>query len=152
MIAAVLPYWKTIVEVIILWVMIYHILLFFEGTRAVQVLRGIVILVVAFFVFQRLNFQVLDWLLTKLFGISVIAFLIIFHPEIRQGLARLGQRHPFSTALREEDLLLALQEVVRACESLIKDKIGALIAIEKRIRLPPISEAGWLLTAAFPAT
>jgi diadenylate cyclase len=132
MIAAVLPYWKTIVEVIILWVMIYHILLFFEGTRAVQVLRGIVILVVAFFVFQRLNFQVLDWLLTKLFGISVIAFLIIFHPEIRQGLARLGQRHPFSTALREEDLLLALQEVARACESLIKDKIGALIAIEKK--------------------
>jgi diadenylate cyclase len=97
-----------------------------------QVLRGIVILVVAFFVFQRLNFQVLDWLLTKLFGISVIAFLIIFHPEIRQGLARLGQRHPFSTALREEDLLLALQEVARACESLIKDKIGALIAIEKK--------------------
>jgi diadenylate cyclase len=132
MIAAVLPYWKTIVEVIILWVMIYHILLFFEGTRAVQVLRGIVILVVAFFVFQRLNFQVLDWLLTKLFGISVIAFLIIFHPEIRQGLAHLGQRHPFSTALREEDLLLALQEVARACESLIKDKIGALIAIEKK--------------------
>jgi diadenylate cyclase len=132
MIAAVLPYWKTIVEVIILWVMIYHILLFFEGTRAVQVLRGIVILVVAFFVFQRLNFQVLDWLLTKLFGISVIAFLIIFHPEIRQGLARLGQRHPFNTALREEDLLLALQEVARACESLIKDKIGALIAIEKK--------------------
>lgn len=98
--ANILYIWKPAIEITILWCVMYHIILFFEGTRAIHVLRGIIILVVAFLVFQKLNFHVLDWLLTKLFGISIIAFLIIFHPEIRQGLARLGQRNLFSAALR----------------------------------------------------
>lgn len=123
--------WKPIVEIIILWFVLYHILLFLEGTRAVQVLLGIIILVVAFFVFQRLEFKVLDWMLTKLFGISVIAILILFHPEIRQGLARLGRRHLFTAALKEEELDQILNEVLKAAEGLCREKAGALIVIEK---------------------
>ena len=96
--------WKPIIEITLLWFVIYHIMLFFEGTRAVQVLRGIVILLVAFFLFQKFGLEVLEWLLTKLFAISIIAILVIFHPEIRQGLARLGQRHLFGTPLKEEEL------------------------------------------------
>ena len=76
--------WKPTIEIVILWFVIYRIMLFFEGTRAIQVLRGIIILLVAFFVFQKLELGVLDWLLTKLFAISVIAILIIFQPEIRE--------------------------------------------------------------------
>lgn len=117
-------------------------MLFFEGSRAIQVLRGIVILLVAFFLFQKLGFEALDWLLTKLFGISVIAILIIFHPEIRQGLARLGQRHIFGTTLKEEELDLVLNEIVRAVETLSRDKIGALIAIEKNDPLSHYIESG----------
>ncbi|MCG8430506.1 MAG: diadenylate cyclase CdaA [Candidatus Omnitrophica bacterium] len=124
--------WKPIVEILILWFVIYHILLFLEGTRAVQVLLGIIILVVAFFVFQRLDLKVLDWLLTKVFGISVIAVLILFHPEIRQGLARLGRRHLFTAALKEEHLDRILNEIIKAAEGLCRDKAGALIAIEKQ--------------------
>ena len=83
-------FWKPVIEILILWFVIYHILRFFEGTRAVQVMRGVVIILIAFLLCQRLHLQILNWLLAKLFGISVIALLIIFHPEIRQGLARLG--------------------------------------------------------------
>ena len=107
---------KTIIEIAILWFVIYHIMLFFEGTRAVHVLRGIVILLVMFFVFQKLGFERLDWLFTKLFDISVISILIIFHPEIRQGLARLGQRHLFGMSLRKEELEHILREIVKAAE------------------------------------
>jgi len=134
--------WKPIIEILILWLVIYHILLFFEGTRAIQVLRGIIILLLAFFLFQKLGLEVLNWLLTKLFGISVIAVLIIFHPEIRRGLARLGQRHLFGTALREEELDYILKEIGRAVENLAKDKIGALIAIEKNDPLTAYIESG----------
>jgi diadenylate cyclase len=126
-------------------------MLFFEGTRALQVLRGIVILLLAFFVFQKLNLQILDWLLTKLFGISVIAILIIFHPEIRQGLARLGQRHLFTANLREEELDLMLKEIIKAAENLSKDKIGALIAIEKSDPLAAYIESGVLVDARVSA-
>ena len=92
--------WKPLVEILILWFFVYHVLLFFVGTRAFQVLRGIIVIFAAFFVFQKLGLVVLDWLLVKMFAVSVIAVLIIFHPEIRQGLARLGQRHLFGTTLR----------------------------------------------------
>ena len=143
----VIPFWKPLVEIAILWFMIYHVMLFFEGTRAIQVLRGIVILLVAFFVFQRLNFVVLDWLLTKLFGISIIALLIIFHPEIRQGLARLGQRHLFIPSLREEEWGHILKEISVAADNLARDSIGALIAIEKNEPLHNYASSGVALEA-----
>jgi len=133
---------KPIIEIAILWFVIYHIMLFFEGTRAVYVLRGIIIILVTFFIFQKLGFERLEWLFTKLFAISVISMLIIFHPEIRQGLARLGQRHLFGTVLREEELDYILREIVKATDMLAKDKIGALIAIEKETSLKSYIESG----------
>jgi diadenylate cyclase len=143
--------WKPAVEILILWFVIYHIMLFFEGTRAIQVLRGIIILLLAFFLSEKLDFAVLDWLMTKLFGISVIAILIIFHPEIRQVLARLGQRHLFGPTLREEELDYILKEIVGAAENLSKEKIGALIAIEKNDPLAAYIESGVLVDARVSA-
>ncbi|MFA4888668.1 MAG: diadenylate cyclase CdaA [Candidatus Omnitrophota bacterium] len=143
--------WKPVIEICILWFVIYHAMLFFEGTRAIQVLRGIVILLVAFFVFQRVDFQVLDWLMTKLFGISIIAILVIFHPEIRQGLARLGQRNLFGTTLREEDLDSMLGEIAEAAENMCRNKIGALIAIEKFDPLSGYAEKGLYMDARVSA-
>lgn len=144
-IANILTYWKPIVEILILWFVIYYILLFFEGTRTMQVVRGIVMLVIAFFLFEKLNLRVLDWLMTKLFGISIIAILVIFHPEIRQGLARLGQRNIFGTTLREEELDFILKELGNAIEDLAKNKMGALVAIEKNVPLTAYIESGVLL-------
>lgn len=147
MISDIFYFWAPLFEIIVLWVIIYHVLLFFEGTRALQVLRGTVILFLAFFLFQRFNFKVLDWLLTKLFGISVIAVFIIFQPEIRQGLARLGQRNLFGSSLREEEIDLVLREISRAAESLAKDKIGALVVIEKKDSLADYVKSGVILDA-----
>ncbi|MFH1198860.1 MAG: diadenylate cyclase CdaA [Candidatus Omnitrophota bacterium] len=127
----ILIFWKPIVEILILWMVIYHVMLFFEGTRALQVVRGIILLSFAFLLFQRLGLDRLEWLLTKLFGISVIGILIIFHPEIRQGLAKLGRRHLFGANMVEEEFDLALREISQATEDLAKGKLGALIAIEK---------------------
>lgn len=137
-----LLHWKPITEILILWFVIYHIMLFFVGTRAVHALRGIIIIITIFFLLQKLDFEILDWLFSKLFTISVIALLVIFHPEIRHGLARLGQRHLFTTPLREAELNLVLNEVVDASEALSKEKIGALIAIEKNDPLTSYIESG----------
>lgn len=122
---------KSIIEILILWSLIYHALLFFEGTRALQVLRGIVILIAAFFIFQKLGFYVLERIFRENFGNSIFAILIIFHPEVRQGLAKLGRRRFFNTPLQEEELDKILPEIKRAVENLCKNKMGALIAIEK---------------------
>ena len=61
--------WKPIIEIAILWFVIYRVMLFFEGTRALQVLRGIIIVLVAFLLTQIFQLDILDWLMTKLFGI-----------------------------------------------------------------------------------
>lgn len=134
--------WKIFVELAILWFIFYRIMLFFEGTRSVQVLRGIIVLVFAFFIFQILRLETLDWLFTHLFGISVIGILIIFQPEIRQGLARLGQRNIFKTALYEEEIEEMLKEIVEAADVLGRSKIGALIALEKEDSLGDYIESG----------
>jgi len=134
--------WKPIVEILLLWFILYQMMLFFEGTRAFQVLRGILVILLAFLLFHKLGLQVIDWLFIKLFGISVIAALIIFQPEIRHGLARLGQRHMFTQSLKEEELDYILRELMDAAESLSRIKLGALIAIEKHDPLTSYADSG----------
>jgi len=138
---------KVILEIAILWFAIYQIIVFFEGTRAIQVVRGIIIILVSFFLFEKLGLQRLDWLFTNFFTISVIAILIIFHPEIRQGLARLGQRRLFKVSLRSEELKYLFKEINKALEVLSHDKFGALIVIEKNDPLSVYAESGILLNA-----
>ena len=144
-------YWKPFTEVLILWFFIYQIIIFFEGTRSLQVIRGIIMLLLVFFISQKFNFIVVDWLLKKLFGISVIAILIIFHPEIRQGLAQLGKRNIFRNMIKEEDPHLFVNQVVEACENLINNKLGGLIAIEKNDSLGVYIQSGEIVDSRVSA-
>jgi len=146
-----IPDWRILTEVIILWFVIYQIMLFFEGTRALQVLRGITILVFAFFIFQKLDFLVLNWLLKKLFGISVIAMLIIFHPEIRQGLAQLGKKKFFWSNLNDEESEFAIKQIVEACENLVRNKLGGLIVIKKNDPLASYIQSGEIIDSRISA-
>lgn len=139
--------WKPIIEITILWFVLYHVMLFFEGTRAAQVLRGIGLLLLSFFLCQKIGLNVLDWLLTKLLGISIVTILIIFHPEIKEGLARLGRKRIFLSTLKEEEIDSMLKEIGKAIENLSKQKIGALIAIEKNEPLNAYTESGILIDA-----
>ncbi len=146
-----IQYWKPFTEIIILWFAIYQLMRFFEGTRALQVLRGVIILLLAFFIAQKLDLEVLDWLMKKLFGISVIAILVIFHPEIRQGLARLGKRQLFRNAPGEKELDIIVGQIVQACENLARNKLGGLIAIEKNDSLAPYIQSGEIIDSRVSA-
>jgi len=127
---------KFIIEIGILWFVFYVLLLFVKGTRAVQVLKGIIILVVIFLISEELHLETINWILGKLFTISIIAFVIIFQPELRRGLARIGQLGMFSSQQETFD------EIVKAAIILSKKKIGALIAIEREIGLKAYIESG----------
>lgn len=138
-------YWsilKPIIEIFILWFVFFKIMLFFEGTRAGQVWKGIFILVIAFFLAQKLGLNTLDWILTKIFAISVVAIIVIFQPELRFGLARLGQPHLFWTGLKEEEIDELIRQLVTTLVYLSQRKIGALIAIEREMRLKTYVDSG----------
>ncbi|MBN2120182.1 MAG: diadenylate cyclase CdaA [Candidatus Omnitrophica bacterium] len=139
--------WRIILEITILWFVFYRVLLFLKDTKAVYVIRGIFILIVAFFVFQKLKLNSLNWILTKIFALSVISLMIIFQPELRQGLTRLGQQPLLYAGFQEEEIENIVKEVSSAVSILAKKRVGALLAIQRQIGLKNYVESGVPLDA-----
>jgi len=129
-------------EILFIWVLIYSLIRFFQGTRALQVLIGLLILAIIFNIAKALELNTINWVLTKLFAIGVVAFLIIFQPELRRALARMGQNTLFGSFLKKGG---TLDEVVQASEQLSRSKTGALIAIEREVGLKDYFESGLIL-------
>lgn len=119
-----------------LWGVYYIIYLLFKGTAAEQVLKGIIVISAVVMLTRGVNLAVINWLLTRFLAISVIAFLIIFQPEIRRGLASIGR---FGIFPGEREVL---GEIAKAALVLSKKKIGALIAIEREMGLRRYVESG----------
>jgi len=139
--------WKPLLEIAILWYAYYLVLKFVKETRAFQVLKGLIILIILIvitttFLSQRMELKILNWIIEKFFALLVLAFLIIFHPELRQGLARIGQQGLLSVFVIEEHII---DEIVSASFLLAKRKIGAIIAIERENTLKGYTESGILL-------
>lgn len=130
------PYIKIAIEIFILWYVIYMILLFIKGTRTEQLLKGLVIIGAIFVIAQQLKLEAISWVMLSLFPISVVALIVIFQPELRQGLARLGQ---FGIYQEEEGII---DEISKAVLYLSSKKVGALIAIERESGLKTYIESG----------
>ncbi|HOW36304.1 MAG TPA: diadenylate cyclase CdaA [Candidatus Omnitrophota bacterium] len=139
---AIWDHFKILIEIAILWFTFYRVLIFFQGTRAFLVLKGIAYLLAVFLISQILGLATINWLMTKLFAISVIAILIIFQPELRQGLARLGQRNLFNTQLEESELAQMIEKISAAAHKMSQKKIGCLLAIERETKLQTYIESG----------
>ena len=136
--------WKTVLEIGFIWVLIYFLIRFLQGTRAVQVLSGLIILVILFNVAKFLELTTINYVLTKLFAVGVLAFLILFQPELRRGLARIGQNTIFNPFLKKGG---TVDEVVEASQRMSKMRRGALIAIEREAGLKNYIETGIPLDA-----
>jgi len=147
--ANILEILKIIFEISIIWFLLYRFMLFIQGTRVIPLLRGMVVLTILFALTNFLNLTVLNWVLTKLFAISVIGFLIIFQPEIRRGLSKIGQTYfDLFFALPEEGVV---NPVSQSLVALAQKRIGALVAFERSIGLKTYSETGVRLDAAVSA-
>lgn len=131
--------WRPVLEIGILWFVFYWVLSFFRGTRALQVLIGFLVLVFMLMMAQLLDLSTIDWVLTRIFAFGIIFIIIIFQPEIRRALARLGQNAFFRSVIQER---IIIDDVVEACEQLAKNRVGALIAIERETGLKNYIESG----------
>jgi diadenylate cyclase len=129
-------YIKIAIEIAILWYVIYMIMLFIKGTRTEQLLKGLVIIGAIFVIAQQLKLEAILWVMTRLFPLSVIALIIIFQPELRRGLARLGQ---FGIYQENEGIG---EEISAAAAYLSNKRIGALISIERETGLKTYIESG----------
>ena len=146
----ILQNWRAALEIIILAVGIYYALMFVRGTRGWPVVLGFFILLLAITVLTTaLHLRVLLWLLAKLLTGLAIAVLVIFQPELRRAIMRLGETRlfrGFSSQVSEE-----IEQLVQSAIYLSKRKIGALIAIERSTGLGGIAESGTRVNADLSA-
>ncbi len=120
---------------------IYRVLLFIQGRRALQVFYGLLIILFSGFLAQILKLQTISWLVMNLFAIWVIALLIVFQPELRRGLARLG-RNPFTAlGVREE----VIDEIVKASNYLSRNRHGAILVVGREMGLRDYMESGVMI-------
>jgi diadenylate cyclase len=144
------PGWQDLIEILIVAYGIYWILLLFRGNRALQMLVAIVVLASVFALADLLNFLIITALLGRIFEYGVLALLIIFAPELRSGLAALGQAHS-TRFFRHTDTVEVADEVAAAVERLSRSNRGAIIAIEKEIDLTDYVQSGSALQAKVSA-
>jgi diadenylate cyclase len=135
--------WQDVLEILILSFIIYRLLLFIRGRRALQVLVGLLIIIFAGLISQILHLQTISWILEKLFVVWGIFLIIVFQPEIRRGLARIG-KSPFFFFGEEE---VVIDEVIKAVNFLSRNKYGALIVIQKEVGLKDYIETGVTMDA-----
>jgi diadenylate cyclase len=139
--------WKALLDILILSFLIYQILVFIKGTRAVQMVVGLTV-IIAFFYFARwAHLETVTWMLTNVLPYFVFAIIVIFQHEIRRALARFGQTPifaGFSSIHRNE----FYDEIILAVTTLASNQTGGLIVIERDIGLKTYIESGIALDAA----
>jgi diadenylate cyclase len=144
----IITMWRPVVEILIFWYVIYRFLLFIQGTRTVQLLIGLLFLMLTSVLSQWFGFFSINWVLTNFFAIGVLALVVIFQPELRRALARIGQNAAFTSMMKRGGMI---DEVVKSAGTLAKKKVGALIAIERDIGLRNYVESGIRLDATVSA-
>jgi diadenylate cyclase len=143
---------RSILDILVVSVVIYWLLWVAQGTRATQLIRGVIILLaIIYFLATTLDLSTLNWLLSNTWPALVIAIPVIFQPEIRRALEQLGHtgtwlRTPFPAGT-EEDMERMVDEIVRASAQLSRQRFGALIVVERETGLQDYADKGVPLDA-----
>jgi diadenylate cyclase len=135
----------SVIDILLVAFLIYEFLALVKGTRAALMLLGVGTLAVAFFFVRLGDLDTSNWLLNSLLPYSGFALIVVFAPEIRQALARLGRKLTLSRAASAE--ADAYDDIVLAANLFSQNQTGALIVIEREIGLRTYIESGVPLDA-----
>lgn len=143
--------WRYAIEILILTIGIYQIYRAFKATRGARILVGLVVILVGLTgLLQLFKFQVITWIVTRAMLVLLVMLPVIFQPEIRMALARVGSSRWLDWLLRNDSRQIDLLESVNeAVVMLSKKRVGALFAFERNISLKPQQETGVALNATF---
>lgn len=137
----------SLLDILVVTAAFFWFLLLIQGTRADQVFRGVVLLIVAAYLLSSvLNLTLLTWMLQRSVPALLFAIPVIFQPELRRALEQLGRTsrivgHPLST-LTVPRTGHTVNAIVDACEHLASERVGALIAVERRTGLQDYARTG----------
>lgn len=146
--------WNDVLDILITTYVIYKLLNFIHETRAQQLLKGLVIIVAAYFAADFLKLHTISWLLRGTFTIGIFALIVVFQPEIRRALEHMGRAHITGvgkSTVDKEKAKKIVSEISRAVDDLSKSKTGALIVLEREINLNDIAETGTYIKSRISA-
>ncbi len=137
-----------IIDIAIVSFLIYKMLGFIRSTRAEQLAKGLLVIVVAAFLSGILHLYIINWLLTGLLNVGLVALVVVFQPELRRALEYLGRgRFTKQFSIKQEELTSNVDKIVRAVEYFAKRREGAIIVIERQTALQDIAETGTIIDA-----
>ncbi len=139
-----------VLDIVIVAYLVYKILGFIQETRAQQLVRGLVVLGIVFFLSDFLKLYLLNWLLRNFVTMGFFALIVLFQPELRRGLEQLGRRNIVSGQFRsldKENAIEVVKEIVAAVDDFSATRTGALIVFERETMLNDIIETGTIVDA-----
>ncbi|AUJ30244.1 diadenylate cyclase CdaA [Liquorilactobacillus hordei] len=137
-----------IIDILVVWYVIYKLMMLLRGTKAVQLFKGVIIIVLIKLISWFFDLQMVSWVTDQIINWGFIAIIIIFQPEIRRGLEHLGRGSVFFHNRKqnenERNMIKALDSAI---QYMSKRRIGALITIQKNTGLEDYVETGIRLDA-----
>lgn len=138
-----------VVDITLVAFIIYYVIRIIKQTRAMQIVKGILILFILMVVSKALNLVILDFILTNVMTYGMLLFIVVFQPELRNAFEKLGRKKivdifDFDDKLKNKQIV---SEIVKAVEIMSLKKIGALIVIEQSTKISDIAREGIDLSA-----
>jgi len=140
----------SLLDIVLVAITIYYVLRLLRGTRAIQLIKGLLVLGVLIVFAGGLKLAAFNWLLRQALLPGVIALIILFQPELRLALEQIGRGHILGaglTSLRREQITRLVDELVQSASQLSRERIGGLIVIEREVGLNDVVQTGRRLEA-----
>ena len=132
--------WRDSIDILLVTIGIYWLLLLIRGTRAIQILVGLIVLIGLSLASEVFQLPTVRLILENFLGSAVIIIIVLFQNDIRRALARVGRGFFPTVSAQQESQML--EEIVRAAQSLVQKRVGALIVLERESALTDQIEAG----------
>ncbi len=135
-----------LIDILIVSFLIYRVLIYLSRTKALRILFGIMFILLISVVAKLLNLYTLSFIFNNFITIGIFALIVIFQPEVRRILAKIGERQ-FGIFTSRQEAERVIDEIVRACARMSEDRIGALMVIEREINVDNYIDAGTVIDA-----
>ncbi|MFA8437796.1 diadenylate cyclase CdaA [Pueribacillus sp. YX66] len=133
-----------VIDILLVTYVIYKLTMLIRGTKAIQLLKGISVIIAVWFLSSAFQLQTLKWLVEQAINFGFLAIIIIFQPELRRALEQLGRGRFFTryATIEEDEYKDAIDALVKASTYMAKRRIGALISIERETGMNEYVETG----------
>lgn len=140
-----------LVQIVVVAYLVYRLLLLWAGTRAIQMLLGLIVLFAVYALAGVLELELILYLMQFVFTYGALAAIVVFQPELRSALAKLGQSRFWRFLSRPEQTTETQHELAHAAEVLARKRIGAIVAVEREVGLEEYARRGTELNAPVTA-